>query len=148
MNIIDADLVNLDLDLSTQDDVFKYLANSSVKNGRANNVDSIYQGLIEREKESTTGFGKGIAIPHTKNSAVIDVTVAVIRTNNLIEWNSLDGKPVNTMINLLVPDNQADEHLKLLAKLSRQLMHEDFTNVLKNGTKEEILEIVNNVITN
>ncbi|MDG6770297.1 PTS sugar transporter subunit IIA, partial [Lactiplantibacillus plantarum] len=64
-----------------------------------------------------------------------------------IEWQSLDGKPVNTFISLLVPANEGDVHLKLLAQLSRKLVHQDFVEILKRGDTREVLEIINQAIS-
>lgn len=147
MPMIDKNLINLEGNVATQKEMFHYLADLAFQEDRAKDSTAIEQGLNEREAESTTGFGKHIAIPHTKNSAVKEPTVIMVRNQQSLEWNSLDGQPVETIINLLVPDNQSDTHLKMLAKLSRQMMHADFTDVLKTGTKEEILTMLTKVLS-
>ena len=101
----------------------------------------------EREQESTTGFGNGIAIPHAKSNNVKTAAILFGRSTTDIEWQSLDGKPVNTFISLLVPANEGDVHLKLLAQLSRKLVHQDFVEILKRGDTREVLEIINQAIS-
>lgn len=146
--MIEKEYINIDLDLKTQNEVFEYLSLQATELGITDSQKDIYEGLQEREKESTTGFGKGIAIPHTKNKAVKDPSILVVRSKNLIEWNSLDGNPINTAISLLVPDGNSNIHLKLLSKISRQMMHSEFTDVLKEGTKEEIFTTITNILDN
>lgn len=146
MTMIDKHLIDLTVDVTSQKEMFHYLANIAFQNGRIIDSQSIEQGLQDRETEATTGFGNNIAIPHTKSNAVKEPTVIIARNEEGLEWHSLDGKPVSTIINLLVPDSQADMHLKMLAKLSRQMMHTDFTDILKTGTKDEILTSITNIL--
>ena len=87
-----------------------------IKN-RVKSADKLVADYEEREKESTTGFGNGIAIPHAKSDNVNQATILFARGVNDVDWDSLDGKPVNTWISLLVPTSEGSVHLKLLAKL-------------------------------
>ncbi|WP_163652081.1 fructose PTS transporter subunit IIA [Listeria sp. PSOL-1] len=146
MTFIEKNLINLQTEFTNQKEAFRYLANLAFENGRTTSVESVYQGLVEREQESTTGFGKNIAIPHTKNKAVKEPTILVVRNGKLMEWQALDNQPVHTLICLLVPDNKDDVHLRLLAKISRKLMHTEFTDLLKNGNAEQILNEINLVL--
>lgn len=147
MNIINDKLIDLNVNVNSQQDMFDYLADLAACQGRVTDSEAIKLGLQAREQESTTGFGKEVAIPHTKNKAVKEPTIIILRNKNNLEWHSLDGKPVNTVINLLVPDNQADIHLKMLARLSRQMMHNDFLEILKSGSKTDILAIITQVLS-
>lgn len=146
MAIINEDLIQLKADLATQEAVFQELSKMAYLNQRVTNQQVIANGLKAREEETTTGFGNGIAIPHTKNKAVKEPTVIVLRNKQLIDWHSLDGKPVNTIISLLVPTSRADEHLRMLAKLSRQMMHREFTDALKFDNQQQILTTISAVL--
>lgn len=146
MAIINEDLIQLKADLVTQEAVFQELSKMAYLNQRVTNQQVIANGLKAREEETTTGFGNGIAIPHTKNKAVKEPTVIVLRNKQLIDWHSLDGKPVNTIISLLVPTSRADEHLRMLAKLSRQMMHREFTDALKFDNQQQILTTISAVL--
>ena len=97
---------------------------------------------LEREAESTTGFGNGVAIPHSKAENNVTATIIFGRSKQPIEWQSLDGQPANTFISLIVPAAEAGVHLQLLAKLSRQLVHPEFVDVLKNGSQDEVYELI------
>ncbi|PIO82460.1 PTS fructose transporter subunit IIA [Loigolactobacillus backii] len=146
MSLFSKDNMIMDLKVTTQKEVMQEFAELAQKNGHAKDADNLYKDLLAREEESTTGFGNGVAIPHTKSKEVLEASIFFARSSNLIEWQSLDDKPVNTWISLMIPVDQADVHLKLLAKLSRQLMHQDFIAILKNGSQEEVFEAIQNIL--
>lgn len=110
----------------------------------------VRDGLFAREDEGTTGFTDGIAIPHTQVPDLEDARIGVVTFGNPIEWESLDGKPIEIATVLLTPNsNGNNEHLKLLSKLSRKLISEDFVKQLhenkhnQDGLFNMIAEIVN-----
>jgi PTS system, fructose subfamily, IIA component len=146
--MFNVDHINMNLNGNTQKEILSSLATLAKSQDIVSDEDTLVQDYLEREKESTTGFGNGVAIPHARTNNVKTTAILFGRSNSDIEWNSLDGKPVNTFISLLVPNDQGDTHLKLLAKLSRQLVHKDFVSILKNGTKEEVFTAINNVLEN
>ena len=125
------------VEASAQEDVFSALANKAVELGVAKDAAAIVADYEEREREATTGFGGGVAIPHSKTDNVSDATLLFARLSQPVEWQALDGAPVSTVISILAPTAGADVHLQLLAKLARKLMHADFVEVLKNGTFDE-----------
>ncbi len=138
--------ITLDMKGVTQKDVLRELADLANRLGRVTRADKLVENYLQREKESTTGFGNGIAIPHTKSDNVLQPTILFGRTKNAIDWNSLDGKAVQTVISLLVPLKESAVHLKLLAKLSRQLVHPDFVHTLKEGSKEKVYILIKQTI--
>lgn len=148
MTMFNIDHINMNLNGNTQKEILSSLATLAKSQDIVSDEDTLVQDYLEREKESTTGFGNGVAIPHARTNNVKTTAILFGRSSSDIEWNSLDGKPVNTFISLLVPNDQGDTHLKLLAKLSRQLVHKDFVSILKNGTKEEVFTAINNVLEN
>jgi fructose PTS system EIIBC or EIIC component len=96
--------------------------------------DILKQGLLQREKEGTTGFTDGFAIPHTQVSGLADAKIAIFTFNNSIQWESLDGKDIEVAIVLMTPDGPSNkEHLKLLSQLSRKLMNPDFVQSILNN---------------
>ncbi|KMY49978.1 PTS fructose transporter subunit IIABC [Peribacillus loiseleuriae] len=102
--------------------------------------DSFRAALEEREALSTTGVGNGIAIPHAKSDIVKNPTLLFLRSDTPIAYDSLDGEPVQLVFMIAVPKDSSDEHLKILAELSRCLMDDDFRNsLMKARTKEEVI---------
>lgn len=138
--------LNFNLKADTQKEALHALAEQAFERGKVADVEIFYQELCNREKESTTGFGNGVAIPHARHSIVKEAGILVARCQNDLEWNSLDGDPVNVCICLIAPDDQNDFHLKTLAKLSRRMIHEDFIDTLKNASEADVLAEINRVI--
>ncbi|MFD0896612.1 PTS fructose transporter subunit IIA [Loigolactobacillus binensis] len=139
--------INTNFSGSDQKEVLTKLANWAVELGIAVNAEQLVKDYQAREQESTTGFGNGIAIPHAKSNNIDHAAILVARGTTAVEWASLDDKPVNVWISLLVPDDQADTHLKLLAKLSRQLIHQDFIQLLQSGSADEIYTRITAIIS-
>lgn len=135
------------VEASAQEDVFSALANKAVELGVARDAAAIVADYEEREREATTGFGGGVAIPHSKTDNVSDATLLFARLSQPVEWQALDGAPVSTVISILAPTAGADVHLQLLAKLARKLMHADFVEVLKNGTFDEAYAAIQGAIS-
>lgn len=135
------------IEVSAQEDVFSALANKAVELGVAKDTAAIVADYEEREREATTGFGGGVAIPHSKTDNVSDATLLFARLSQPVEWQALDGAPVSTVISILAPTAGADVHLQLLAKLARKLMHADFVEVLKNGTFDEAYAAIQGAIS-
>lgn len=145
--LINESLIKLNLTVNTKKEVLKAISNIVYEEGRVLSAQQYYQGLVEREDNSTTGFGDGIAIPHAKIKEVIKPTISIIKLNSPVEWKAMDGKPVHLIIALAVPDSQEGTmHLQLLAKLSESLMEEEFTNALLSAeTSNDIYKIINSI---
>lgn len=131
--------VIFDLDVKTQEEAIRSLVQKASDNGKVSNTETVVQAVLDREKESTTGFGKGIAIPHGKSSGVTEPTLMFARTTRNLEWASMDDQPVQIIFLILVPEESHSEHLQLLAKLARKLMHDDFVETLRHTKNAEEL---------
>lgn len=123
----------------TQDEAYKIIAEAAYKAGFVRDQEVYYQGLWEREKEATTGFQDGIAIPHSKNDTCLKPGIFLVKFAHPIEWNALDGNPVSVAIALTIPQEGGETHLRILSKIARKLINEEFRNGLKNGTTPEAL---------
>lgn len=81
----------------------------------------IFETLLTREKLGSTGIGQGIAIPHGKIASLSRVHGLFARLASPVEFDSVDGQPVDLVFALLAPDHAGADHLKALAKISRIL---------------------------
>lgn len=135
------------IEAASQDEAFQALAAAAVRLGVATDEAAVVADYREREREATTGFGGGVAIPHAKTDNVTDATLLFARLAQPVEWHALDDAPVSTLISILAPRSGADVHLQLLAKLARKLMHEDFVAVLKTGTPDEVCDAIRRAIS-
>lgn len=118
-------LITLEEPPAEKTDAIEYLLDHITETGRVTDRESALSALVQREQETTTGVGKGIAIPHAQTSAVDQPSVAFCRSSAGIDFESMDGKPAHLVFMILVPENGSDEHLEILSSLSRSLLHEE-----------------------
>ncbi|MGT2784151.1 fructose PTS transporter subunit IIA [Streptococcus merionis] len=145
VKIISEDSINLSLEGDDKNVVIKNLAKQIYNTGVISDLEIYYQSVLEREEMVSTGIGFNIAIPHGKSSAVNTCAVGFARLVNDLDWQSLDGEPVKMIFLLAIPEECAgNEHLKIIAALSRQLIHEEFRQKLENlMDKKSIAELIN-----
>ena len=113
--------------------------------GNITDIEAYTKQVIAREEESTTGVGDGIAIPHGKCSAVSRPGLAAMIIRDGVDYDSLDGEPVNVLFLIAAPDSEDNVHLDVLSKLSVLLMDEEFIRKLK-AAKDigKFLEVIDN----
>lgn len=113
------------------------------KSGKIRDTEAYRKQVYAREEESTTGIGDGIAIPHGKCDAVIKPGLAAMVIKNGVDFDALDGEPVNLLFLIAAPNTKDNVHLDVLSKLSVLMMDEDFSAALLNaGSVDEFLEII------
>lgn len=125
-------------------DAISRLAVQLQENNQLTDLESFIQAVLYREGETTTGVGNGIAVPHGKSSAVIESTVIFAKLTEPLDWDSIDGQPVDMIFMLAIADSdKTDGHLKLLANLASKLMDEEFVQQLRTTTDyDELLELI------
>lgn len=110
-----------------------------------NDLEEFKRKVYLREEQGSTGVGEGVAIPHGKSKAVNKPGLAAITIPEGVEFDSLDGNPVNLLFLIAAPDTDSNVHLQILARLSKMLMDENFiSSLVKAKSKEEFLEIIDN----
>lgn len=131
----------------TRDEVVSELTDLLYKNGVICSRADFINEVKKRENLSTTGIGMGIAIPHGKCGCVIKPAVAFGRSSSGISWDSMDGNPVHMVFLLAVPESGAgNQHLQLLAMLSRKLIHDDFREGLMAAReKTQLLSMLHSI---
>lgn len=100
---------------------------------RVLDFEKMKESVLEREKIMSTGVGKGFAIPHGKTSAVKEILAAFGKSSKPIEYDSLDGKPVQLLFLLIGRDNMVSAHIKLLSRISRMMNKDEFRQNLINA---------------
>jgi fructose-specific phosphotransferase system IIA component len=136
--------IKLNLESNSKDDVIEELVNLLLDNGRIDNAKKFKKAILAREKQSSTGVGDGVAIPHAKHKSVVNPALAFGISKSGIDYDSMDGKPSHIFFMIAAPEKGNDFHLEALSKLARMLIHEDFRTALVNAkTKEEVLSIIN-----
>ena len=114
-----------------------------VKSGKINDAEEYRKQVYEREEESTTGIGEGIAIPHGRGESVDRPGLAAMLIKDGVDFDSLDDEPVTLIFLIAAPNTKDNVHLDVLSKLSMMLMDEEFTASLRQAASpEEFLAII------
>ena len=129
----------------TQAEAFQEIANAAKKLGflkKDVSEDTLVNSFLDREKEGTTGFGDGVAVPHARNENIIKSGIFIMRFKHPVSWAALDKKPVKAIIALIVPlKNAGNEHLEILSNVAQKLTKPEFQSVLFNSKdKKTIIE--------
>ena len=136
---------SIDLNAAPKDknDTIRQAVALMAKSGNISNIEAYTKQVMAREEESTTGVGEGIAIPHGKCDAVTRPGLAAMIIRDGVDYDSLDGEPVNVLFLIAAPNTKDNVHLDVLSKLSVLLMDEDFTAALKVAkTTDEFLKVI------
>lgn len=100
---------------------------------------SIFESFVAREKLGSTGFGNGIAIPHCRMPGCEAPLSAVLRLDAPVDFDAIDGAPVDLLFVLLVPEAATDEHLELLRQIASMLDQEEIRDRLREVTTDQEL---------
>lgn len=104
---------------------------------------NLKQLIHNRESQSTTGIGEGIAIPHAKVAAVKSPAIAFGKSKEGVDYQSLDGQPAHLFFMIAAPEGGAQTHLDALAKLSGILMDDKVReSLLHANSPEEVLKLL------
>ena len=141
MELIDEQLVVLDADCTTKEEVVNLMADAMDGVGRLCDRDAYVSDVFKREEEFSTSIGFGVATPHAKSDAVRVASLGFVRLAKPMSW---DGDEVSMIFQIAVPMADAGErHLQILASVSRHLIHEDFRERLASvKTPEEVIALM------
>ncbi|MFI1722841.1 fructose-specific PTS transporter subunit EIIC [Streptomyces sp. NPDC020489] len=139
--------VKVELDARDKEAAVREMAGLLARSGKVADVDELVATALRREAQGTTGLGEEIAIPHAKTDAVTAPVVGFARSAEGIEWGSLDGTRARLVFMIAVPEAAAgDEHLRILALLSRKLMDAGFRERLTAASDERaVLEVLGEI---
>lgn len=138
--MLNREKIFLDKNLSSKDEVLSFISEQALKLNLTDDKEGLLADLWKRENEYSTGIQCGFAIPHTKSKHVKEPSILFIKTNEEIEWETLDDSKVRYVFNLLAPEeSQGNIHLQMLSKLATCLMEDDFIEEVKNASDENYL---------
>jgi len=131
-----------ELKTGDRDGVIAELVASLDKAGRLGkgSCQEIVKAAIKREKEASTGMGKGVAVPHVKHQAVKDVVAAIGQSSAGIDFSALDKQPVYSVILLISPVGNPDKHLQAMENVFKHLQQEKFRRFLRQSQTAEQIE--------
>ncbi|EEY44325.1 fructose-specific PTS transporter subunit EIIC [Vibrio mimicus] len=141
--LINANLIQLDLQANSKQEVFEELINILHAQGRISDKATFLNDIQAREELGNTGFEDGVAIPHAKSAAVTQPAVAIGVSKKGIDYGAEDGLPSKLFFMIASPDGGDDHHIEVLAELSSKLIEEGFIDAFLNAeTSEQALEIL------
>ncbi|HEM4985329.1 TPA: PTS sugar transporter subunit IIA [Streptococcus suis] len=141
-DVLRKDVMLLDLQATSKEAVIDEMIASLVDKGYVTDFDVFKTGIMNREAQTTTGLGDGIAMPHAKNAAVKEATVLFAKSNKGIDYASLDGQPTDLFFMIAAPEGANDTHLAALAELSKYLMKPGFADKLRGvSSPEEVISV-------
>ncbi len=134
-DFVSSEAIQAGLSATDKEGVIRELVSSLISTGQLKNdeADSIVEAIMKREELGSTGIGKGIAVPHTKHPSVDQLVGTVGVSNEGVEFQSLDGEPVQLFFLLISPPDRPGDHLRALENISRQLREEMFCRFLKQS---------------
>lgn len=134
-DIIQPGSIIADLETSDRDEAIKELVNKLVDTGvaPADIRDDLIARVLDRERKHSTGFGRGVAVPHVKHPDIDTMSAAIGISKGGIDFNSLDKQPVYTIFLLLSPQSKPEEHLQAMEVIFKNLSKEDFRKELQQA---------------
>jgi mannitol/fructose-specific phosphotransferase system IIA component (Ntr-type) len=143
--IVVADAVITELSNTDRDAVVGELVDSLVESGaiEGSHRDGVFNAIIERERRGSTGFGKGVAVPHVRHAHADRVSLAIGLSQRGVDFNSLDKQPVYTVFLLVSPANKHEDHLRAMEVIFKNLSMDTFRRFLRQATsKDEVISLL------
>ena len=133
-DVLNKNVMLFDLQATDKEGVINEMIQSLVDNGVVTDFNTFKAGIMNREAQTSTGLGDGIAMPHSKNEAVKEATVLFAKSNKGVDYASLDGQPADLFFMIAAPEGANDTHLAALAELSKYLMKPGFADKLRQAS--------------
>lgn len=141
--LLDINSIDLNTQISNKEEAIDHLVNLLDQSGKLNDKEIYKESVLNREAQSTTGIGDGVAIPHGQSEGVETAGLSAMVVKEGLDFKSLDGQPTYLFFMIGAPKDSGGAHLQALAQLSTLLMEEDFRNALINASsKEEFLQLI------
>ncbi len=137
--IVNRQAIVSSLGSTSRDDAISEIVDTLIEAGQLDKAmrEEIIGALLERERKGSTGFGKGVAVPHVKVEGVTDLVAAVGLSEAGIEFNALDKQPVYSIFLLLSPGNDPDAHLRAMELIFGHLSQDRFRRFLQQSTSAD-----------
>ncbi len=141
--LLTADRVRVPLGSRTKNDVLRELVELAASSRDAGAVESMLAAVRDREQVLSTGIGGGVAIPHGKTPHIEQLVLAAGVAPRAIDFDALDGQPVQLFFLLVGPESASGAHVKVLSRISRLLRRDRLRSELMAAhTSEEFLDVI------
>ncbi len=145
MDIVVPGAVVPKLSSTDRDEVVAELVDALVSAGAADASmrDTLIEQVLEREKKGSTGFGRGVAVPHVKHKNLPKMAAAIGLSQQGVDFNALDKQPVYSVFLLLSPEDQPEHHLEAMEVIFSNLSKDTFRRFLRQGeTVEDVVTLL------
>ena len=143
-DLLSKDSIELNVTAKDKNDIIDKMTKLMLKTGKITDAEAYKKLVLKREEEGSTGVGEGIAIPHGKGDCVKEPGLVAMVVPHGVEYDALDGKPVNLLFMIAAPNTSDNVHLDVLSRLSTMLMDTEFKNkLILAKSKDEFLNIIN-----
>ena len=141
-NILSPSLVKMHLEGKNKEEIIRELLEILVTNGKVTDVETVFSGIMTREKEMSTGIQHGVAIPHVKTKAVKDLVACIGLKPEGVDFQALDGEMSTIFIMTVSPLDRVGPHVQFLAEISKVIKTADTRRrLLETKTQEEVLSV-------
>lgn len=137
-----------DLVVNSKEDIMNRIVDKGIEIEaiEAGSEEEVYEAFLKREEQGSTGLVDGFAIPHAESTAINFPALLIYKLDNTVEWETMDGDPINFVFGILVPSEQKETaHLKILSEIAKMLMKKKAKAELAAADSEEsIMNIIEN----
>lgn len=141
--ILTVECVRSPLTGSGKHEVICELVDMLVDAGKVRDGASLKEAVWSREQTRTTGIGHGLAIPHGKCEGISELTMAIGKPSEPLDFEAIDNQPVRLVVLLASPPDKTSDHIQALAQVSRMMTNEDFRQKIYDAENAEaIFELV------
>lgn len=135
--LLTTDRIRIPLVSTSKDDLLGELTAVIAATAAISSVDELLRAIRDREEVLSTGIGNGVAIPHGRSATVDDLVLVAGVTSEPVDFDALDGRPVQLLFLLVGPESAAGQHVKVLSRISRLLRKDSMRERLAAATSPE-----------
>lgn len=142
-DVLTEDRIIININGKDKYDVLEKMVHIAKTSEKVKDVENLLKKVLEREKIKSTGIGGGIGIPHAQTSGVTDIIACLGVSEQGVEFNSIDGKPVHLILLIATKERTNNTYLGLLSRIARLFIDEPFKQrIIKSTSPEEIINLI------
>jgi mannitol/fructose-specific phosphotransferase system IIA component (Ntr-type) len=146
MGVFDSNLVKAQVKVSSKDELFEKMIEDLYKNGNLRVRGGYAKAIKDREEVLSTGIGYGLALPHARHNDVKELKVVVYTLANSLEYDAIDGYPVNIVIMIAIPLEKNQEYMGLLHNIVAALREDETRELIaRSNSADEIYKFFENI---
>jgi PTS system nitrogen regulatory IIA component len=138
--------VKIRLEGDNKESVIEELVSLLVDTSDVDDPDAIYQAVMSREREGSTGLEKGVAIPHAKSDAVKSLSIVIGISHGGVDFEAQDGKPSRLFFLLVAPTAESGPHVQAIARIVKLIKIDRFRKKLLDAKNpDDVVEAISRV---